>query len=259
LAGFSFKTINAFDIPDAWRKCVSAIWHEGDIFIVKSGSECTETKKLALTVIISNPENKPLVDDKCETTNEIKAGKYALEYLYTDSCHYGESEDDEEYTYGSRLRDGREYIKKTKTFIGNPIDQVKKIVQLIAKEPLNRQLTMTIRIPSDVNSPHPPCLTMIDFEPEYVDGHWKLNIYAYFRSWDGYAGFPENIAGLQIFNQAIVDDVNEILIAEGEKDEDLFTAGKMIFFSKNCHLYKRQYEWAEKLEPSGQDSRRMSK
>lgn len=232
-----YKIIEASEITSAWRKTVDAIRTEGEVLEIKSGSECTETSKLAVTVVISHPELRPLVDDKCITTDLAKVQRYALEYLWTDSCHYSAGE---EYTYGSRLR--------------SPVDQVQKAIELLAKEPNNRQVTLTIRTPSDINSPHPPCLTMIDLE--VIDD--KLNLYAYFRSWDAYAGFPENTAGLQLFNEAIVDSVNEILIAQSAPASRLISSGQLVLMSKNCHLYKRQYDWADKLDVTGQDSRRMS-
>jgi thymidylate synthase len=226
-----YKLIEAFDIPSAWRQEVDAIRRYGDVFEVKSGSECTETLKLATTVIILHPESRPLVDDKCITTNMEKVQLYSLEYLWTDSCHHDSGE---EYTYGSRLR--------------VPVDQIQKAIEIIAIEPNNRQVTLTVRVPEDINSPHPPCLTMIDLE--VLDA--KLNFYGYFRSWDAYAGFPENIAGLQLFAEALVNEVNTL-------NPSLYLqTGQMILHSKNCHLYKRQYEWADKLRELGNDSRRMS-
>lgn len=243
------ENITAFNVPDAWRKCVSAILHRGDVFVVKQGSECTETKKLSLTVVIEHPEHLPLVDDKCITTNAEKVGHYALEYLWSDSCHY---DDGEEYTYGSRLRDGREYVKATKQFVGTKVDQIERIIEELVAEPLSRQLTMTIRIPQDVNSPHPPCLTMIDLDVEdngvREDGlhMYTVHFRVYFRSWDAYAGFPENIAGLQVFFQALIVEANE------RSDSKIFSTGKMVLDSKNCHLYQRQYELALILEKEQQ-------
>lgn len=226
------ELIHEFSIPAAWRTVVSKINTLGDILEIKAGSECVETKKLAVTIIIEHPEVRPLIDDKCITTNMEKVQAYTLEYLWTDSCHYDLGE---EYTYGSRLR--------------NPIDQLQKAIELTAKEFNNRQITMTIRTPTDIDSPHPPCLTMIDLE--VLENY--LNLYCYFRSWDAYAGMPENVAGLQLFSEAFVNEVNEL---RDFKNPMLHT-GKMIMFSKNCHLYKRQYEFASKLNFSGEDSRRM--
>lgn len=225
-------TIEAFDIPDAYRKTIKAIRDQGDRFEVKIGSELTETLKLSVSVLISHPGNRPLVDDRCNTTDTIKVQEYALRYLWLDA-----KTPDEEYTYGSRLR--------------APIDQIQQAIELFAKEPNNRQVTLTVRVPSDIYSPHPPCLTMIDLE--ILEG--RLNLCGYYRSWDAYAGFPENVAGLQLFNEALVQEINDARTWDGP---DL-KPGRLTLHSKNCHLYKRQYAWVDKLGETGADSRRIAK
>ena len=93
--------ISAFDCPDAWFKALSTIWKEGDIFRVGFGSEETETRKLNLTIEITNPENRPLVSDKAPCDFKYVQG-YALEYLW---C--GEKQEDETYTYGSQAESAR--------------------------------------------------------------------------------------------------------------------------------------------------------
>lgn len=215
-------TIESFDIPDAWFKAVSTIWNQGEIFVVGHGSECTETKKLDVTIHISHPENLPYVADKAPTDMK-HVQEYGLTYLYTSF------KGDHPYTYGSRLRE--------------IVDQVYEIIKAIVKDPRNRQLTMTIRIPEDVTNPEPPCLTMMDIE--ILNG--RVNLTCYFRSWDAYGALNENIAGIFIFLQALVNDVNEILIAEGKSDNELLSTGEMIFHSKNCHIYERCYPYVEEL------------
>ena len=230
----NYVTKEYFDIPSAWRGIVSLILHEGEDFPVKVGSQCTMTKKLSGTFIINNPSNRPLVDSKCQSTDDMSVGKYALEYLWIDG-----KTPEQEYTYGSRLRE--------------PVDQIQQAIDLLAKEPYNRQITLTIRVPSDIYSPHPPCLTVIDLE--VIDG--KLNLYAYFRSWDGFKGFPDNVAGLLLFLEAIIGSVNDVLISEGEEDKDLLSVGKIILMSKNIHLYQEDWIKAENLEKSNSDNLRM--
>lgn len=129
--------INAFDIPDSWFKTVSTIWNEGEIFTVGSGSECTETKKLDLTLHIKHPEIYPLVDDKAPTDMK-HVQDYSLTYLYSNF------KGDYSYTYGSRLRE--------------PVDQIQAITNAIVQCRSNRQLTMTIRVPEDVDNHEPPCV-----------------------------------------------------------------------------------------------------
>jgi thymidylate synthase len=64
---------------------------------------------------------------------------------------------------------------------------------------------------------------------------------------------PANIAGLQLFNEAFVSEINE----RGGLN---LKTGKMVFHSKNCHIYQRQYTLVkELLEPKDSKSMRLAK
>ena len=64
---------------------------------------------------------------------------------------------------------------------------------------------------------------------------------------------PANIAGLQLFNEAFVAEINE------RGDFGLET-GKLIFHSKNCHIYHRQFNLVKELfEPKDSSKNRLSK
>lgn len=229
--------VEAFDCVDASWKSLNAIWFQGEHFNVGNGSEEGDTKKLDISIHISHPENLPLVGD-FSPTDMKHVQEYGLTYLYSDFL--GEHP----YTYGWRLQ--------------HPVDQKEELIKAILKNPNNRQLTMTIRIPEDAyginpvtkEKHEPPCLTMMDFE--VLNG--KVNLTCYFRSWDAFAGLPENIAGIFLYLQAFVADVNERL----PEDKQLKT-GEMMFHSKNCHIYKRQYKLVEEIFSSKEDSRRMAK
>jgi thymidylate synthase len=214
--------ITAFDCPDAWFQALSKIWNEGDTFQVGYGSEITETKKLNLTIEIVRPENRPLVSDKAPCDIKYVQG-YALEYLW---C--GEKQEDETYTYGSRLN--------------HPVNQIEEAVERYVQEQRDRQVTMVIRWPKDIKKSigakrhEPPCLSLID--TEILEG--KMHLTCYFRSWDAYAGLPANIAGLQLFNEAFVKEINS-------RGNLSLETGKLIFHSKNCHIYQRQNKLVEEL------------
>jgi thymidylate synthase len=216
--------ITAFDCPDAWFQVLNHIWKEGDVFKVGYGSEETETKKLNLSIEITHPENRPLVSEKAPCDFKYVQG-YALEYLW---C--GEGKQDETYTYGSRLRE--------------PVDQVEEAIKRYLQQPQDRQVTMVIRLPDDIlktrpkskERHEPPCLSLID--TEILEG--KMHLTCYFRSWDAYAGLPANIAGLQLFNEAFVKEIN----SRGNLNLE---TGKLIFHSKNCHVYQRQYKLVQEL------------
>ena len=213
--------ITAFDCPDAWFKALHHIWNEGDPFQVGYGSEITETKKLNLTLEITHPENRPLVSDKAPCDIKYIQG-YALEYLW---C--GEKQD-ETYTYGSRLN--------------YPVNQIEEAVKRYVEEQRDRQVTLVIRLPEDIwknidaKRHEPPCLSLID--TEILDG--KMHLTCYFRSWDAYAGLPANIAGLQLFNEAFVKEIN----IRGNLSLE---TGKLIFHSKNCHIYSRLNKLVKEL------------
>ncbi len=204
-----YFSLNAFDIPEAWLMVVQKILEEGDDFKVGRGSEITTTKKISMGLEITNPEVRPLAHKEAPFTMKY-VEQYALEYLFI-----GDKKKDEEYTYGERLR--------------NPIDQIGRVIEKYRECPEDRQNTMLIRRPEDLNSPDPPCLTVLDTE---ISNN-KLHFLVYFRSWDAYGGFPANIAGLQLLKEYMAGEIG-------------VEPGKTICFSKNIHLYERQIELAKK-------------
>jgi len=214
--------IKAFDCPDAWFQTLNHIYNEGDDFTVGYGSEISKTKKLNLTIEIDHPETRPLVSDKASCDMKY-INFYALQYLWA-----GEKMPDETYTYASRIRE--------------PVDQIKEAVNRYAEEIGDRQVVLEIGRPEDIKKNlegrrhEPPCLRLID--SEILDG--KMNLTCYFRSWDAYAGLPANIAGIQLFNEAFVSDINKRI-------ENKIETGKLIFHSKNCHIYKRLNKLVEEL------------
>ena len=77
-----YAVIKAFDCPDAWYKVLNEIWYNGDRFEVGYGSEASETKKLNLSIEITNPANRPLVDFMAPCTMKYVQW-YALKYLWS--------------------------------------------------------------------------------------------------------------------------------------------------------------------------------
>lgn len=227
--------ITAFDLPDAWYQVLRRIWEEGEEFSVRYGSEVTETRKLDVTLEILHPENKPLVHEKSSCDMRYVMN-YFMEYLW-----FGEKKPDETYTYSSRLR--------------TPVDQIEAAIKRYVDERFDRQVTLVVRVPTDIEKEHegkrhePPCLTILDTEVarDEDDRKLKLVLTGYWRSWDAYAALPANLAGLQLFSEAFVKELNARGTEKhGNKWEEIYT-GKMIMHSKNCHIYKRQLPMVEEL------------
>jgi thymidylate synthase len=227
--------ISAFDLPDAWYQVLRRIWEEGEEFRVRYGSEVTETKKLDVTLEILHPENKPLVHEKASCDMRYVMN-YFMEYLW-----FGEKRPDETYTYSSRLR--------------SPVDQIEEAVKRYVEELFDRQVTLVIRVPQDIYKEvegkrhEPPCLTIIDTEitRNSKDNKLRLSLVGYFRSWDAYGALPANLAGLQLFSEAFVNELNgRGRQKHADKWEDVCT-GPMLMISKNCHVYRRQFGFVEEL------------
>jgi thymidylate synthase len=226
-----YAVIKAFDCPDAWYKVLHEIWDKGDLFEVRYGSEISKTKKLNLSIEIVHPENRPLVDFLAPCDMKYVQW-YALKYLWSGAI------EDETYTYGSRMRE--------------PVNQVEEAVKRYVDEKWDRQVTFVIRLPEDIKKRlttdrkhEPPCLSLID--TEISDN--QLHLTCYFRSWDAYAGLPANISGIQLFNEALVSEINS-------RGNTNIRTGKLIFHSKNCHIYERQFKMVEEVLKPGKDSRR---
>jgi thymidylate synthase len=225
-----YVVIKAFDCPDAWYKVLQEIWENGDLFEVGYGSEISKTKKLNLSIEIAHPENRPLIDFMAPCDMKYVQW-YALKYLWSGAI------EDETYTYGSRMRE--------------PVDQVGEAVKRYVEERRDRQVTFVIRLPQDIKKQvdarkhEPPCLSLID--TEIFDN--QLHLTCYFRSWDAFAGLPANVAGIQLFNEALISEINR----RGSLN---IKTGKLIFHSKNCHIYERQFKMVEDVLKPGEDSRR---
>jgi thymidylate synthase len=202
--------IEAFDLPNVWYRTVNLIYREGDIFRVEKGSETTLTKKLSVTLEIVHPEHQPLVDEKAPC--DIKY----VEQVYLSYLFLPEKSPEESYTYGERLR--------------KPVDQISEVIKKYKEFKGDRQNTMVLRLPQDLNLEDPPCLTIVD--TEVSDD--KLHFFPYFRSWDCYAGLPANLAGLQILKEHMAKEID-------------VKPGKTVAYSKNLHLYERQFKFAEEL------------
>jgi len=202
--------IKAFDLPSVWYQAVNLVYREGDIFKVEKGSETTLTKKLSVTLEIAHPEHQPLIDENAPC--DIKY----VEQVYLSYLFLPEKSPEESYTYGERLR--------------KPVDQIGEVVKKYKEFKGDRQNTMVLRLPQDLNLEGPPCLTIIDTEVS----NDKLHFFPYFRSWDCYAGLPANLAGLQILKEHMAKEID-------------VKPGKTVAYSKNLHLYERQSKFAEEL------------
>jgi len=205
-------TIIARDLPEAWFQCVRSIFSEGYVYIIDSGSYegqlRVELDMLALQV--EHPDSRPLIPDVPQGVPAPSSMDYVekyLPYLMTNQS----LKKNEEYTYGQYLEPQiQEVIRKLKDGNHN-----------------NNQTYMTVGDSSTIYMKDPPCLRGIDVRVRYGAIHFAV----YFRSWDLWAGFPSNLAAIQL--------LKEYMASELDVDD-----GELFAFSKGLHLYGYSLELA---------------
>lgn len=205
-------TIEAFDIPDAWYRCVRAILDRGYLWTIERGSfeghQRLEFDNVNIT--IKRPSTRPLVPDVPEGVPAPTSQKMVDDYL---ALLMTPDKGDYQYTYGERIS-----------------LQLNEAIEMLKNSPMTNQCTIEIGQPSDIKIEHPPCLRVIDCRVRYD----KLHFFVYFRSWDLWSGLPPNLAGIQLLKEWMARQI-------GVED------GTLNAWSKGLHLYDFQFEPAKLL------------
>ncbi len=202
------SVIEARDLSEAWFLCLCKTLKEGHTYKIERGSYAGQQRReLDFVVVqINYPGTRPLVPDVPQGLPPPTTMNYVETYLpYLMTAHKAEGE---QYTYG-------QYLEK----------QIPEVIKMYKEDGYNtNQAFMTVGNEDSIKLPDPPCLRMID--TRILDN--KLKFIVYFRSWDLWAGFPSNLAAIQLLKEYMS---SEIGIADGE----------LVAVSKGLHLY--DYTW----------------
>ena len=202
------SVIEARDLSEAWFLCLGKTLTEGYEYKIDRGSYAGQHRKeLDFVVVhIRNPGTKPLIPDVPQGVPPPTSMEYVESYLpYLMTAHRAEGE---QYTYG-------QYLEK----------QIPEVIKMYKEDGYNtNQAFMAVGDSQSIKLSDPPCLRMID--TRIRDN--RLNFIVYFRSWDLWAGFPSNLAAIQLLKEYMS---SEIGVADGE----------LIAVSKGLHLY--EYCW----------------
>lgn len=206
--------ITSYDIPELWNRALWELWNQysGDSrdYMVEHGSFENSHKRKEFDYFvghITNPGNKPMIfvpEGITPPTTQEAINQYFVNYIIGT-----EISPNEDYTYGSRIN-----------------ESVDKVISILKKTPNTNQAIIEIGIPRDIFLNDPPCLRLIDCRIK--DN--KLHFIIYFRSWDLFAGLPQNLGGLQLLKEYMAQEIN---IEDGE----------MIVSSKGLHVY--DYAWSQ--------------
>ena len=205
--------IEAKTLPEAWFLCIKKLGERigARIYTIDRGSYAGQERlEFDFVVIkVEYPGSRPLVPDvplgvPPPTTQEYIEGY--LPYLMTGGKQKGE-----DYTYGEDLE-----------------SQIWQVIDMYKKDGYNtNQAYMAVGSKNSILLKDPQCLRGIDTCIRYN----KLHFITYFRSWDLWAGFPANLAAIQILKEYMASEI-------GVGDGDLIAC------SKGLHLYDHCWEVA---------------
>ncbi len=203
--------IEARDLSEAWFRCVCKTLTDGYEYKIDRGSYAGQRRKELDFVVIQvrYPGTRPLVPDVPQGVPPPSTMAYVEEYLpYLMTAHRKEGE---QYTYG-------QYLEK----------QIAEVIKMYREDGFNtNQAFMAVGDTQSIFLSDPPCLRAIDTRIR----HNKLNFVVYFRSWDLWAGFPSNLAAIQLLKEYMASEVG---VGDGE----------IIALSKGLHLYEYSWELA---------------
>ena len=204
----NISVIEARDLSEAWFLCLCKTLDEGCEYVIDRGSYAGQKRKeLDLAVVqISYPGTRPLMADVPPGVPPPSTMDYVESYLpYLMTGHRKEGE---QYTYG-------QYLEK----------QIAEVIRMYREDGHNtNQAYMAVGDAQSIYLTDPPCLRMID--TRIREG--KLHFIVYFRSWDLWAGFPSNLAAIQLLKEYMSGEI-------GVED------GELLAMSKGLHLY--EYSW----------------
>jgi thymidylate synthase len=205
------SVIEARDLSEAWFLCLRKTLDVGFEYKIERGSYAGQQRKeLDLAVVkIKNPGTRPLAPDVPAGVPAPTTMEYIESYLpYLMTAHRAEGE---QYTYGQFLE-----------------PQIAEVIKMYKEDGFNtNQAYMSVGDAKSIYLADPPCLRGIDTRVRYG----KLHFLAYFRSWDLWAGFPSNLAAMQLLKEYMAQEI-------GVED------GEMVAMSKGMHLYEYSWELA---------------
>jgi thymidylate synthase len=205
------SAIEARDLSEAWFLCLRKTLSEGYGYKIERGSYAGQNRKeLDFVVIrVRNPGTRPLIPDVPQGVPPPTSMDYVESYLpYLMTAHKGEGE---QYTYGQYLE-----------------NQIPQVIRMYKEDGYNtNQAFMAVGDKESIFLSDPPCLRGID--TRIRDN--RLHFFPYFRSWDLWAGFPSNLAAIQLLKEYMAGEI-------GVDD------GEIIGISKGLHLYEYSWELA---------------
>jgi thymidylate synthase len=235
--------IIANDLNDCYFQLLSYVYQYGRNYKIDTGS-FAGAYRLEFDFcsgFIKYPHTRPLAPIMPEgippTTTDNELDKYFANYLMDANL-----EDNEHYRYSSWINGTDHYkefeIKDTPHYIPNEETPLEWVIRHFKEKGYgNNHCYINVgNVDSGFNYDIPynnegerrtsPCLRGIDFKIK--DSYLIMSVV--FRSWDLYAGFPENMGGMALLNEYVAEQLDGV------------KPGPLAFTSAGLHAYDYQIE-----------------
>ena len=220
--------LSAKTISDAWFQLIYNIFENSYEQKIQKGSFEKEQYRLqypGIAVYIEHPGLDMIPVMPPGSTIPAPTTKEYIEDYFANYLMDPELAENETYKYASRIHYP---MPKGGT-------QFERVVQMLKETPLTNQAIAEIGSPEDHDicigndgKLDPPCLRLLDFKAIPAGEGLALTVTCYFRSWDLWAGFPSNLAAIQLLKEYMACEI-------GVED------GELAAMSKGLHLY--EYSW----------------
>jgi len=216
--------IEAKDLDEAWFRVIQATLDDGQAYwyeIQRGSFEGGGARRqlASLTLCVEYPETRPLAPVVPEgmnppTTNE-NIEKYFAEQLMNPV-----PAPNEDYNYAQFI-----------------VPHLPRVVELLTETPYTNHAVINVGQPFIEGDPADGTPKVYEFPPCLRCLHWvfredRLHLYTYWRSWDVFAGLPENLGGMQLLNEFIALETG-------------YETGTLNAFSSGAHIYAYQLELVE--------------
>jgi len=221
----NINATKAFSLDDAWRTAMTICIQRGHDYIVEGGSYMGQIRRQLkmFAIEISNPGSRPLAPILPPSipapTSEDKICEYFICYIVGT-----EKAENEDYTYGQ--------------FIAPQMDRILELLR--SSGGYTNQATINIGNEWSSLLDDPPCLRCISFK--VVDRY--LDMFAYFRSWDLFGAFSENLGGLQLLKELVLTYLSLNKSTKDVRDGSIYAV------SDGLHLYEQYFNLADCLNTS---------
>ena len=215
--------IIARDLDEAWFQVIGSTLDDDlayDYAIQRGSFEGGGTRRqlFSLTLSVLYPETRPLAPVVPEgftgpTSND------SIERYFAEQLMNPVPAPNEDYNYAQFI-----------------VPHLPRVIDLLARTPYTNHAVINVgeafvqgeEGPEPKIYEFPPCLRCLHWV--YRDG--ALHLYTFWRSWDVYAGLPENLGGLQLMNEYVAMEVG-------------CQTGTLNAFSSGAHIYGYHRELVE--------------